>query len=55
VFEVEYDKTTTIKLSLGTRSELIRVKGELEVERGQKVTYDQAIQELITFWKQSHR
>jgi hypothetical protein len=48
---MEYDKSTTIKLSQGTRSELIRVKGQLETDRGQKVTYDQTIQELVAFWK----
>ena len=48
---MEYDKSTTIKLSRGTRSELIRIKGQLETERGQKVNYDQTLQELIVFWK----
>ncbi len=52
---MEYDKQTTVKLSLGTRSELIRVKGQLETDRGQKVTYDDTIQELIAFWKRGHK
>ena len=44
-------ENTTIKISLETRTELIKVKGQIEMKEGRKVNYDQAIQELIGFWK----
>ena len=43
---------TTIKVEQDTRTELIRIKGELETKLGQTVNYDEVIRELIRCWKQ---
>ena len=43
---------TTIKVEQDTRTELIRIKGELETKLGQTVNYDEVIRELIRHWKE---
>jgi hypothetical protein len=45
----------TIRVQENTRSDVIRIKGQLEMERGEKVTIDEAIKELIKFWRETRR
>lgn len=47
-------KITTVKVLSETRSDLIRIKGQLESERGRTVNADEVIQELIRFWRSQH-
>jgi hypothetical protein len=49
------DRKTTIQVTLRTRLELIRLKGELLRKDGVERTFDDLIQELLYFWARGVR
>ena len=44
----------TIRLSDGIHAELTKIVGELIARKGKRITYDEAIKELIAFWREHH-
>jgi len=44
----------TIRLSDEIHAELTKIVGELIARKGKKITYDEAIKELIDFWREHH-
>jgi len=44
----------TIRLSDDIHAELTKIVGELIVQKGKRITYDEAIKELIAFWRKHH-
>ena len=44
----------TIRLSDEIHVELTKIVGELIARKGKRITYDEAIMELITFWREHH-
>jgi hypothetical protein len=44
------EKTTTIQITERTKSELLKVKGELLSQDGINRTFDDLIQELLYYW-----
>ena len=44
------EKTTTIQITERSKSELLKVKGELLRQDGVNRTFDDVIQELLYYW-----
>jgi hypothetical protein len=44
----------TLKITEATHQELTKVKGSITAKTGKDATYDDAILELINFWKSQH-
>lgn len=46
------ERRTSIQIYESTRKELTKVIGELQSKNGKKRSYDEAIGELIKFWRE---
>jgi len=44
----------TIRLSDENHAELTKIVGKLIVRKGKRITYGEAIKELIDFWREHH-
>jgi len=42
----------TIRISDEIHGELTKIVGELIARKGKRITYDEAIKELIAFWRE---
>ena len=45
---------TSIQIYKPTKRELTKVIGELQIKNGKKRSYDEAILELLKFWREHH-